>query len=93
MQGTDNRYKKTYPVSWSQFHNDCRALAWETAGDPGRLGEDHRHRQGRTCSCSHYSQGAGHNHFIDTVCVSSYTVRSQGNQRCSRMSLTTAKDP
>ena len=28
MKETDSRYKKTYPVSWSQLHNDCRALAW-----------------------------------------------------------------
>ena len=28
MAETQNRYVKTYPVSWEQLHRDARALAW-----------------------------------------------------------------
>lgn len=80
MQGTDSRYKKTYPVSWSQFHNDCRALAWRLL----EIGTDWERiiaiARGGLVPAAIIARELDI-HFIDTVCVSSYTVRSQGESK------------
>ena len=28
MAGSQERYKKTFPISWEQLHRDSKALAW-----------------------------------------------------------------
>ena len=28
MAQDENRYQKTYPISWEQLHRDSKALAW-----------------------------------------------------------------
>lgn len=31
MPGTQERYTKTFPISWEQLHRDSKALAWRLA--------------------------------------------------------------
>jgi len=80
MENGETRYRKTYPVSWEQFHNDCRALAWrllEIRQDWERIIAIAR---GGLVPAAIIARELDV-HFIDTVCVSSYTVRSQGRSR------------
>jgi len=90
MQGTDSRYKKTYPVSWSQFHNDCRALAWRLL----EIGTDWERiiaiARGGLVPAAIIARELDI-HFIDTVCVSSYTVRSQGESKVLKNVLDDSK--
>jgi len=80
MENGETSYRKTYPVSWGQFHNDCRALAWrllEIRQDWERIIAIAR---GGLVPAAIIARELDV-HFIDTVCVSSYTVRSQGRSR------------
>jgi xanthine phosphoribosyltransferase len=80
MEEIENRYKKTYPVSWSQLHNDCRVLAWrllEKRTDWERIIAIAR---GGLVPAAIIARELDI-HFIDTVCVSSYTIRAQGGFR------------
>ncbi len=80
MENVETRYRKTYPVSWGQFHNDCRVLAWrllEIRQDWERITAIAR---GGLVPAAIIARELDI-HFIDTVCVSSYTVRSQGESR------------
>ncbi len=39
MTSTTNLAPKAFPVSWDQFHRDCKALAWRLAGLADAKGE------------------------------------------------------
>ncbi|MFA0889397.1 MAG: xanthine phosphoribosyltransferase [Synergistales bacterium] len=73
---SSERYKKTFPISWDHLHRDCKTLAW-------RL-----HEKGKWTRILAIARGGLvpaaivarelDIHFIDTICVSSYTLRTQG---------------
>ncbi|WP_373500028.1 xanthine phosphoribosyltransferase [Desulfococcus sp.] len=79
MAGSDRRYPKTYPVSWEQLHRDARALSW-------RLLEIRRWRgiiaitRGGLVPSAIIARELDI-HLVDTVCVSSYTGKDQGQVR------------
>ena len=70
------RYHKTYPVSWEQIHRDCKALAW-------RLVEGRKWERivgiarGGLIPAAIIARELNVR-LVDTVCVSSYTLRTQG---------------
>ena len=72
-----DRYHRTYPVSWDQLHRDSRALSWRLL-DMGRKWE----RivavvRGGLVPAAVIARELDI-HFVDTVCISSYTIRDQG---------------
>jgi xanthine phosphoribosyltransferase len=67
---------KAFPVSWDQFHRDCRALTWRLNG----LGPFHAViaiTRGGLVPAAIVARELGVR-VIDTVCVSSYEHQSQG---------------
>lgn len=86
MKTKDSRYHKTYPVSWSQFHNDCRALAWRLLEIQPRWEKIFAIARGGLVPAAIIARELDI-HFIDTVCVSSYTVRSQGESSILKKSI------
>jgi xanthine phosphoribosyltransferase len=80
MSGSDQRYRKTYPITWSQLHNDCRALAWRLLEIRNDWEKIIAVARGGLVPAAIIARELDI-HNIDTICVSSYTVRSQGESR------------
>ena len=77
MTGTSARYNKNDPVSWEQLQRDCRALAWKLLDirkDWSRLVTVAR---GGLVPAAIIARELDI-HLVDTVCISSYTIREQG---------------
>jgi len=76
MSASENRYQKTYPISWEQLHRDSKALAW-------RLVEMHPWKgivaitRGGLVPASIIAREL-EIRLVDTVCVSSYDYQQQG---------------
>jgi xanthine phosphoribosyltransferase len=76
MSDSDNRYQKTYPISWEQLHRDARVLSW-------RLLEIRKWRgiiaitRGGLVPAAIIARELDI-HLVDTVCISSYTWKDQG---------------
>lgn len=74
--GSEDRYHKTYSISWEQLQRDCKMLAerlvglrpWEKIVGIARGGLIPAAIMARELNI----------HLVDTVCISSYTVRTQG---------------
>src|SRR5438093_1593059 len=70
---------KAFPVSWDQFHRDCRALAWRLAGE-GPFELVVALPRGGLVPAAIVARELGIR-VIDTVCVSSYEHTTQGEVR------------
>jgi xanthine phosphoribosyltransferase len=74
--GSEDRYHITHPISWGKMHQDCKELAarlhaigkWERIVGIARGGLIPAAIIARELSVK----------LVDTVCVSSYTLRTQG---------------
>jgi adenine/guanine phosphoribosyltransferase-like PRPP-binding protein len=77
MPDDKSRYLKTYPISWDQLHRDSKALAW-------RLVEMQTWKgivaitRGGLVPASIIAREL-EIRLVDTVCISSYDGRQQGN--------------
>jgi len=74
---TTDRYHKTFSISWEQLQNDCRALAWkllEARSDWTRIVAIAR---GGLIPAAIIARELNIR-VVDTVCISSYTLRNQG---------------
>lgn len=77
MSGASERYNKNYPITWEQIQRDCRALAWKLL--------DVRQDWSRIIAVAHGGLVPAaiiarelDIHHVDTICISSYTIRDQG---------------
>ena len=68
--------KRTFPVSWDQFHRDCRALTWRLNG-LGPFTAVIGITRGGLVPAAIVARELGVR-VIDTVCVASYDHQSQG---------------
>ena len=78
MTDTTARYNKNYPVPWEQLQRDCRALAWKLLDirkDWSRLVAVAR---GGLVPAAIIARELDI-HLVDTVCISTYTIREQKN--------------
>lgn len=74
--GSEDRYHKTYSISWERIHQDCKILAerlcgmkkWKRIVGIARGGLIPTAIIARELSIK----------LVDTVCVSSYTLKTQG---------------
>lgn len=73
---TEERYRKTYRISWDQLHRDCKALAWRLM-DHGDFDWIIGIARGGLVPAAIIARELDI-HLVDTICVSSYTVKSQG---------------
>lgn len=72
-----DRYHKTFSISWEQLQNDCRALAWkllDVRKDWSRIVAIAR---GGLIPAAIIARELDIR-VVDTVCISSYTLRTQG---------------
>lgn len=77
MTDTSDRYHKTFSISWEQIQNDCRALAWkllDVRNDWTRIVSIAR---GGLIPAAIVARELNIR-VVDTVCISSYTIRNQG---------------
>lgn len=71
-----DRYVKTYSVSWEQVHRDCKALAWRLVG-MRKWERIIGIARGGLIPAAIIARELDVR-LVDTVCVSSYTLRTQG---------------
>ena len=77
MPVSDKRYKKTFPISWEQLHRDSRALAWRLL-DMGTWEGIVTITRGGLVPASIVAREL-EIRVVDTVCISSYDYKDQGN--------------
>ena len=73
---TEERYRKTYPVSWEQLHRDAKALAWRLV-ELGPFQGIVAITRGGLVPAAVIAREL-EIHHIDTVCVTSYDWQQQG---------------
>ena len=76
MSADENRYQKTYPISWDQLHRDSRALAWRLVEMQAWSGIVAITRGGLVPASIIARELEIR--LVDTVCISSYDFQQQG---------------
>jgi len=76
MPATQERYSKTFPISWEQLHRDSKALAWRLVDMKAWQGIVTITRGGLVPASIIARELEIR--LVDTVCISSYDERDQG---------------
>ncbi len=76
MPSTAERYTKTFPISWEQLHRDSKALAWRLVDMKAWQGIVTITRGGLVPASIIARELEIR--LVDTVCISSYDTRDQG---------------
>ena len=76
MSANENRYQKTYPISWEQLHRDSKALAWRLVENQSWAGIVAITRGGLVPASIIARELEIR--LVDTVCISSYDYQQQG---------------
>ena len=74
--GVDEKWQKSFPVSWDQFHRDARALAWRLSG-AGPFEAVVAVTRGGLVPAAVVARELGIR-VVETVCVASYDYDKQG---------------
>ena len=77
MASNENRYQKTYPISWEQLHRDSKALAWRLVEKQPWTGIVAITRGGLVPASIIARELEIR--LVDTVCISSYDFQQQGD--------------
>lgn len=88
---TSERYHKEYFVSWEMFQADCRALTWKLLG----IRKDWSHIVAVTrggLAPAAVLAAELNIHYIDTLCISSYTLKEQSEAKIIKTALTEEAD-
>jgi xanthine phosphoribosyltransferase len=75
----EEKWQKSFPVSWDQFHRDARALAWRLSGT-GPFESCVAITRGGLVPAAIVARELGIR-VIETVCISSYDYDKQGEIR------------
>jgi xanthine phosphoribosyltransferase len=73
----EEKWQKSFPVSWDQFHRDARALAWRLSGT-GPFSACVAITRGGLVPAAIVARELGIR-VIETVCISSYDYDKQGD--------------
>jgi xanthine phosphoribosyltransferase len=76
MSASQERYNKTFPISWEQLHRDSKALAWRLL-DMGTWEGIVTITRGGLVPASIIAREL-EIRVVDTVCISSYDFKDQG---------------
>ena len=79
MTGSQQRYKKTFPISWEQLHRDSKALAWRLL-DMGTWDGIVTITRGGLVPASIIAREL-EIRVVDTVYISSYDFKDQGDAK------------
>ena len=85
------RYKKTFPISWDLLHRDCKALALRLH-EKGKWNRILAIARGGLVPAAIIARELDI-HFVDTICVSSYTLRTQGEPAILKQAASFEGDP
>ena len=77
MAGSQERYAKTFPISWEQLHRDSKALAWRLVDMEPWEGIIAITRGGLVPASIIARELEIR--IVDTVCISSYDFKDQGD--------------
>lgn len=77
MGEKEERYKRHYPISWEQLHRDSKALSWRLHDHKGGWKGIVAVTRGGLVPAAVIARELGI-HTIDTVCITSYDWKSQG---------------
>jgi xanthine phosphoribosyltransferase len=75
---TSERYHKTFSISWEQLQDDCRALAWKLLGVRKDWSKIVAIARGGLVPAAIIARELNIR-VVDTVCISSYTLRNQSD--------------
>ena len=89
MSQNDNRYQKTYPISWEQLHRDSKALAWRLVEMKPWKGIIAITRGGLVPASIIARELEIR--LVDTVCISSYDHQQQGETKVLKSPQTDSK--
>lgn len=79
MPASEERYIKTYPISWEQLHRDAKALSWRLVNDKPWEGIVAITRGGLVPAAIIARELEVR--LVETVCVMSYSGRDQGEAK------------
>jgi xanthine phosphoribosyltransferase len=79
MSQNENRYQKTYPISWEQLHRDSKALAWRLVEMKAWKGIVAITRGGLVPASIIARELEIR--LVDTICISSYDYQQQAETK------------
>lgn len=77
MSEKEDRYKRSYPISWEQLHRDAKALSWRLHDRKEPYRGIVAVTRGGLVPAAIIARELGI-HLIDTVCITSYDWQRQG---------------
>ena len=77
MDKKQERYKRSYPISWDQLHRDAKALSWRLHDRETPWKGIVAITRGGLVPAAIIARELGI-HLIDTVCITSYDWQDQG---------------
>ncbi|MDR1019858.1 MAG: xanthine phosphoribosyltransferase [Synergistaceae bacterium] len=79
MGDVTERYHNTFSISWDQLQNDCRALAWKLLAIRKEWSKIIAIARGGLVPAAIIARELNIR-VVDTVCISSYTIRNQSDR-------------
>ncbi len=77
MEENKDRYNRNYPISWEQLHRDSKALSWRLHDIEKTWKGIISVTRGGLVPAAIIARELGI-HYIDTVCITSYDWKAQG---------------
>jgi xanthine phosphoribosyltransferase len=77
MSEQEDRYKRSYPISWDQLHRDAKALSWRLHDRDRKWKGIVAVTRGGLVPAAIIARELGI-HLIDTICITSYDWQNQG---------------
>ena len=91
MGENQKRYKRSYPISWEQLHRDAKALSWRLHDRKKPYKGIVAITRGGLVPAAIIARELGI-HLIDTVCITSYNWKNQGEARILKQVEGSGKD-
>ncbi len=77
MSEKEDRYKRSYPISWDQLHRDAKALSWRLHDRDRKWKGIVAVTRGGLVPAAIIARELGI-YLIDTICITSYDWQEQG---------------
>lgn len=80
MRKNQDKYNRSYPISWEQLHRDSKALSWRLHDKEKPWKGIVAVTRGGMVPAAIIARELGI-HYIDTVCITSYDWKAQGRAK------------
>nr|NJM02178.1 xanthine phosphoribosyltransferase [Desulfobacula sp.] len=95
MEKNEDRYRRSYPISWDQLHRDSKALSWRLHDMSREMKQAWKGivavTRGGLVPAAVIARELGIRH-IDTVCITSYDWQNQGEPQILKSVEGSGKD-